>query len=243
MQIAKKLIHLPGKLAGAYKQSRISSSLVKHVHLPDKRAGVSVRLDAQIASPATTRRAPTATILVMLKRLAYYLLILPLGCSDPQPAAQTYLDSSTAHIKTQAPVPRKMRTIVTPDDLDNMLSTRHAVVFVDVDWSVQSVLARRRVCEFIEAWNRESPESTVAFFRLDVTEQEGEFWSAVRNWSRQQSVSGFMSAGAGSLIWLSSGKVEHSLLNARAVKTPELIETTHKTFNETSAARPIAKGH
>jgi hypothetical protein len=44
-----------------------------------------------------------------------------------------------------------------------------------------------------------------------------------------------MVAGAGSLIWISKGKVGHSLLNAVTVSTKELISQTHRTLKEPTA--------
>jgi hypothetical protein len=137
----------------------------------------------------------------------------------------------------QGPPPAEtaMRNIVTVDDLRKMLSAQHAVVFASVDWSMYSVQAHRHVRNFIETWNRQNSGLAVTFYRLDLTEQKGAIWNAVGQWLRGQSVPPqIMVAGTGSLIWVSKGKVDHSLLNAVTANTKELIETTHGTFKEPS---------
>jgi len=131
-----------------------------------------------------------------------------------------------------------MRNIVTPDDLQAMLVAQYAVIFVDVDWSMHSLQARRRVRSFVEVWNHQNLGSAVTFYRLDLTEQEGEIWDAVGQWLHGQPVPPqIMVAGAGSLIWVSKGRIDHLLLSAVAISTKELIETTHRTFKEPSAPR------
>ena len=76
----------------------------------------------------------------------------------------------------------------------------------------------------------------MTFYRLDLTEQKGVLWDAVRQWLHGQSVSPpIMVAGAGSLIWISKGKVGHSLLNAVTASTKELISQTHRTLKEPTA--------
>jgi hypothetical protein len=131
----------------------------------------------------------------------------------------------------QSPVKSEMQSIVSPEDLQKMLAAQHAVVFVGVDWSVNSNMARLHVLDFIKAWNQQNPGSVVTFYRLNLTEQKGAIWDAVGDWLQGESVErGIMNAGAGSLIWVSKGKVEHSLLNAITASTTELIDTTRTTF-------------
>jgi hypothetical protein len=164
------------------------------------------------------------------------------GGKEPPKRLAALLSSTIPDLKGtlgQGPPPVKseMQNIVSPEDLRKMLAAQHAVVFVDVDWSMYSVHARRHVQGFIEAWNQQNPGSVVTFYRLNLTEQEGVLWDAVGQWLQAQSVPRqIMTAGAGSLIWVSNGKVDHSLLNAVTAKPTELIETTRRTFKEPAAS-------
>ena len=135
------------------------------------------------------------------------------------------------------PVETEMQIIVTVDDLRNMLSAQQAVVFVDVDWSMTSVEARQHVRDFIEAWNHQNSGVAVTFYHLNLTEQEGPLWNATGDWLNTQSApTHIMSDGAGALIWVSKGKIDHYLLNSSTSNTTELIEQTRRTFKETAAS-------
>jgi hypothetical protein len=132
-----------------------------------------------------------------------------------------------------------MRDIVTPDDLKEMLADTRAVVFVDVDWSLQTAQTRRHVHDFIKTWSIQTSTSGVTFYRLDMTEQSGELYDAVNKWLEGQPVRGnIVCGGYGSLIWVSKGNVRHSLINATWAKTPELIQTTADVFSTKNETPP-----
>jgi hypothetical protein len=182
----------------------------------------------------------------MLKRIVFISMILATGCRDKQPVAPPTQETSNAHTGTSAQetspvypnsVKSEMQIIVSPEDLRKMLAAQHAVVFVGVDWSVNSNMARLHVQDFIKAWNQQNPGSVVTFHRLNLTQQKSPVWDAVGQWLQEQSVPRqIMVAGAGSLIWVSKGKVDYSVLNAATASTTELIETTQSTFKEVAAS-------
>lgn len=165
----------------------------------------------------------------MRKRVACIVLMLLFGCHDSQTVAPP--SKETSAVQPNARILAGMQNIVTADDLRNMLAAQRSIVFVDVDWSGYSARARRVVRDFMEAWKRDNSGPAVAFYRLNLSEQKGPLWNATGDWlSTQSAPRQIMVAGAGSLIWVSKGKIEHHLLNASTSTTTELIEQTRRVY-------------
>jgi len=113
-------------------------------------------------------------------------------------------------------------------DLDEIESAERAVVFLWVEWSMQARQSRAIVEQLVEDWNSKYLESAISAYMLDVSEQSGGYWDAVRGWLRAQlqAVDSLTYGGGGALVWVRCGIiVANSPFAAGAGPTTLLAET------------------
>lgn len=97
----------------------------------------------------------------------------------------------------------RMPTITTVAQVKEAINHPRAVLFIDVDWSIQSRLARQLVYPPVRQRSALADPAALRFFRIDATEQEGE----VFEWLCSNGLKDVAYWGAGSLVFVSSGKV------------------------------------
>jgi hypothetical protein len=83
-----------------------------------------------------------------------------------------------------------------------------AVMFVDVDWSVYSRLARRIFHNVVREWHAPAGEPAPYFFRVDATEQEGELFERLCSGGLKREAY----AGSGALVLMACGHIQDIIL-------------------------------
>lgn len=120
----------------------------------------------------------------------------------------------------------RMETIKTAEEFRAMLSEQDCLLFVDVDWSLEAALSRRRLEDFIRVWNQQNHSRAVVVFRVDLTNGEGHIWNEVVAWLKKQNLHMWETGGVGPAFWLRRGKIFDLTRSAATVTVPELLAKT-----------------
>jgi uncharacterized protein (TIGR02996 family) len=123
-----------------------------------------------------------------------------------------------------------VREVATPDDLREATRTERGVLFLGVSWSVQSYRSRAVVAEMVRAWLRGGPAAPVAFYRVDLSDQECAVWDGVAKWLAPPRVPAELWGGGGALVWVRRGTVCDHLVSAAGHGVEALVERTRRAF-------------
>lgn len=125
----------------------------------------------------------------------------------------------------------EMLKIESESDLDEMFHRERAFCLVAVNWAIQSWHSELAVSKLVEAWNVTCP---TPLYRIDLSEQEGPVWDAVKKWlvGEGQNISPIMMGGYGALLWICSGRITTSVAAASMHSHSELLDMTSAAFKE-----------
>lgn len=131
--------------------------------------------------------------------------------------------------------PAKYREVRNADELHAALAGPRAMIYLSVDWAMQSKYSELDILAVSQAWRNENPHLEVPLFRIDLTEQgDAPLWNAVEAWlGRKNELSALMSAGAGSLFWINRGNVATFSTYPHADGRVALLEKTRVIFGST----------
>jgi hypothetical protein len=155
-----------------------------------------------------------------------------------------------------------MKMVSTQAEFEAMLAEERCLLFIDAAWSGPARGSKAVVRRLMDAWNKQSPRQPLELYRVDLSEQTGPLWEAVRQWMDSQFAPSerLMFGGGGSLLWLRSGVIlAHEVYPAGAGSTahvgtrlasffkvyspiPELILRTRLAFgigNSATDGRPV----
>lgn len=125
-----------------------------------------------------------------------------------------------------------MKAIASKDDLQEARSVPRALVFLWVNWAVQARQSEVVLNKLLESWQRAFPQHPIPVYRVDLSDQEGEVWDAIRAWLETEGrpVDPLTYGGFGALLWMSTGKIlMHSIFLAQ-LETPKLLSVTRSVF-------------
>ena len=125
-----------------------------------------------------------------------------------------------------------MKSIATSLDLAEVRSMSRAFVFIYVNWAIEarhSETAFRNLLTVLP-----SPEQgfSIPVYRVDLSEQEGEVWTALRQWLREdgQPYDQLTYGGYGALLWIRSGAAVASVPHVAGVEQSKLVAVTKSIF-------------
>jgi hypothetical protein len=116
--------------------------------------------------------------------------------------------------------------ILSGEDLKTAVASSAAVIHVDVDWSASAIQSRLVIEKFCEAVVRHGQLASVAFYRVDCTEQNRPQSAALDRWLEQATKPRLRFHGNGALIWLQNGKIIDSIDYAAAYSVDDLVDRT-----------------
>jgi hypothetical protein len=127
-----------------------------------------------------------------------------------------------------------MKEIVSSIDLEEVRSLPRAFVFIYVGWAIQARRSQATFREFAAAWNSSEPDLPTPVYRVDLSNQEGEIWEAIRLWLRAQNqpFDELTYSGCGALLWVRLGSVIESVLSVEIVEKANLFAISKRIFGE-----------
>jgi hypothetical protein len=108
-------------------------------------------------------------------------------------------DSIASPIDDEPPMP----TIRTVQEFDAAIARDHCVLFIDVDWSFESVAVRRWLYPWLRRFTWGDPASKIPFYRIDATQQRGDVFDKLCSGPLRDLAYG----GYGPLIFVSNGQI------------------------------------
>jgi hypothetical protein len=125
-----------------------------------------------------------------------------------------------------------MKLILTAQDLEEVRVLPRAFVFIYVNWASQARFSEAAFRDFVSAWASAEPEFPIPTYRVDLSEQEGEVWEAIRKWLREegQPYDSLTYGGYGALLWVRSGSVGASVPYIAVVERRKLVAVTRSIF-------------
>jgi hypothetical protein len=132
-----------------------------------------------------------------------------------------------------------MKPITTAHDLEEVRTLPWAFVFIYVNWAIQARHSDATFRDFVTAWAAAEPDCLIPVYRTDLSDQEGEVWTAIRKWlaAEGQAYDPLTYGGCGALLWVRSGTVVMSIPYVAAVERAKLVAVTKSVFE-----RPAAPG-
>jgi hypothetical protein len=124
-----------------------------------------------------------------------------------------------------------MAPVLNRCDLEAARSLSQALIFFWVNWSIHAIHSRI-IVEQAELLQQTLPMS-VPYFVIDVSDQSGELWEALREWlqvddtATEQAIWG----GSGSLLWIRSGKVVHQMIDPMNHTAANIAAISRRTFS------------
>lgn len=115
--------------------------------------------------------------------------------------------------------------VETEQEFEEMISRKDAFVFVHVDWSFDSVAARRTVEEFVADWRWNNRGQEVDFFLIDNTRQDQDWFM---KWEQSDGKLNCIHNGYGEAIWLQKGTVLDRMSGFGHVDAEVLTNRTKK---------------
>jgi hypothetical protein len=127
--------------------------------------------------------------------------------------------------------PELLRPINTASDLEEALKAPRAVVFIQVRWSLTSMVVRRSLEEMIRTWRDDRDTPPVSFYVLDVTKDYRKKPQRIQQWlTSHPALKRATNTGAGEVIWLRDGEMLQCTPNV--VRPERLLEIGRATFDE-----------
>jgi hypothetical protein len=124
-----------------------------------------------------------------------------------------------------------MTPINSSRDLAQARSIPHAVIFFWVNWSISAVQSRV-VVEQAKSLDRTLPVP-VPYFVVDVSDQHGEVWDALREWLQADDTATehVVWAGSGALLWIRAGKVVYQMIDPMMHARADIAAISKKAFS------------
>src|SRR5205823_3088526 len=106
-----------------------------------------------------------------------------------------------------------MKPITTARDLEELRSLPRAFVFIYVSWAIQARQSDVAFRDFVTEWTLTEPDCSITVYRVDLSDQEGEIWTTLRKWLREegQPYEQLTYGGYRALLWIRSGAVVASV--------------------------------
>jgi hypothetical protein len=125
-----------------------------------------------------------------------------------------------------------MKPITTAYDLEEARSQPRAFVFIYVNWAIQARHSDTAFRDFVAAWTSTEPDCSIPVYRVDLSNQEGEVWTNIRTWLREENQphDQLTYGGYGALLWIRSGAVVTSVPYVAAVERGKLMAITKSTL-------------
>jgi hypothetical protein len=130
-----------------------------------------------------------------------------------------------------------MKSITTAFDLEEVRSQPRAFIFIYVNWAIQARHSDAAFRDFVAAWTSTEPDCSVPVYRVDLSDQEGEVWTNIRKWLREESQphDSLTYGGNGALLWIRSGAVVASVPYVAAIEHAKLMAITKSIFEYRAA--------
>jgi hypothetical protein len=127
-----------------------------------------------------------------------------------------------------------MKKIDSSIDLEEVRSLPRAFVFIYVGWAIQARRSQAAFREFVAAWNSSEPDLATPAYWVDLSNQEGEVWEAIRLWLRAQDqpFDELTYSGCGALVWIRSDSIMESVLSVETVERSKLMTVSKRIFGE-----------
>jgi hypothetical protein len=137
-----------------------------------------------------------------------------------------------------------MKPITTAHDLEEVRSLPRALIFIYVNWAIQARQSETAFRNFVGTWSSTEPECSVPAYRVDLSDQEGEVWRAIREWLREegQPFNELTYGGYGALLWVCSGAVVASVPYVAVVERAKLLAVTKSIFERHAESNPASDG-
>jgi hypothetical protein len=129
-----------------------------------------------------------------------------------------------------------MQTISTEKEWTAVLNAPCAVLFIDVIWSRSARASRGVVSKLVEGWRESGMFSSVSFYRVDLSDQEGTLWTEISRWLSPQSAPevSLTYGGNGALVWIRDGVAVDYLSHAAGEKIEALLGRTRRALAASS---------
>lgn len=124
-----------------------------------------------------------------------------------------------------------MTPIVSKLALEAARSLPRVVVFFWVNWSIQAIQSRV-VVEQAKSLNQALTLS-VPYFVVDVSDQHGEVWDALREWLQADDTATeqVVWAGSGALLWIRAGKVVYQMIDPMNYAPDDIAVVSKRAFS------------
>jgi hypothetical protein len=125
-----------------------------------------------------------------------------------------------------------VKPIATVGELEQIRALPRAFVFIYVNWAVQARQSEAALIKFIDAWSVTVPQCAIPAYRVDLSDQEGDLWSAIRTWlqAEGQPVDSLTYGGGGALLWVRAGRVQASVPHVAIVERSKLMAHTNEIY-------------
>ena len=125
-----------------------------------------------------------------------------------------------------------MKPIFTANDLNGVRTLPLAFIFIWVEWAGQARMSEATFSSFLTDWDSNAPGFAVPTYRVDLSDQQGETWTTIREWLRQegQRVDVLTYGGNGALLWVRFGCVVASVPHVADLNRTEFMAITRNAF-------------
>jgi len=125
-----------------------------------------------------------------------------------------------------------MKLVASATDLDEVRFLPRALVFIYVNWAIQARHSDAACRDFLAALQREYPGEEIPIYRVDLSEQEGEVWVAIRKWLKEegQPHDWLTYGGCGAMLWVRLGKVAAYAPHLAEIECDKLTAMTRGVF-------------
>jgi hypothetical protein len=130
---------------------------------------------------------------------------------------------------------RAVRLIKTVEELNQATSARHCILFVNCEWNVNVMVARRPFGDFA-VWAATNTDYQVITVTLDG-HGKGDLWNAIQSlWQKNSISAGGLKTygGAGRVVWFQKGRVADYAWYFEAPTVDKLKARTKAAFRSTS---------
>lgn len=125
-----------------------------------------------------------------------------------------------------------MKLVTSATDLNEVRSVPRAIVFIYVNWAIQSRRSDAACQHYLATLQHDYPDKTIPVYRVDLSEQEGEVWVAIRKWLEDEGQPHDLLSygGYGAMLWVLLGKVAAYVPYLAEVECPKLMAMTQGVF-------------
>jgi hypothetical protein len=125
-----------------------------------------------------------------------------------------------------------MKLIASAAELDEMRSLPRALVFIYVNWAIQARHSDVACRVFLATLHREYPGEEIPVYRVDLSDQEGEVWVAIRKWLKEegQPHDSLSYGGNGAMLWVRVRKVAAYVPYVAGIECQKVMAMTQGVF-------------